>query len=115
MEACELGVFFEQYKTTFLPDLYLFFQKIPGAGGDRVFASFLRVFEGCEFKIPRLEDLRVLQRDVQIFNAISQHTEKGGGRRKEIARLAKVHSMTDAEVVAAYERLRARTTGEKKA
>ena len=113
MEACELDLFFENYKRTFLPDLYLFFTTTPGAGGVQMMVSFLRVFEGCEIRMPKLDELKNLHRDVRIFTALNS-TIGQPEKTKEARQLAHDFNLSVAEVHKNHARMRPKAPTTKK-
>jgi hypothetical protein len=94
----EIGTFFDVYRETFLPDLYLFFTKTPGIkDGARTFVTFLRVFEGATITIPSADALDNLRRDVEIYRTLTA----APGERARIAatrNLAAAYEITATEI-----------------
>ena len=93
----ELGAFFDIYRETFLPDLYLFFTQTPNTGGTKTFVAFLRVFEGSTITVPSSEAMDNLRRDVEVYRALVA-APTGEGRAAAMRNLAAIYGVTAADI-----------------
>lgn len=103
----ELGAFFDIYRETFLPDLFLFFTQTPNTGGAKTFVAFLRIFEGATITVPSSEAMDNLRRDVEVYRALVA-APTGEGRAAATRNLAALYGITAADIKRIFADMRER-------
>jgi hypothetical protein len=104
---CELGLLYAYYSKTLLPDLFEFFKDNTKSTNDsmRLFTGFLKIFGGMDLEIPSQEELRLLTRDMDIYDALSSFPGNNYQRRHKYVEVAEKHGISIRDVISIEKKL----------